>query len=124
LRQTFDGLFRVVGECYIQGMMDGEPLLGEFPSLWKIQPSGNSDSSLDPIFWNSGTNTISQEDPRLGDLSEEWDRIEHDEWRADEPFYISKHRNKLTGDLINSDPRMLPEALMARGVKLEKFRLV
>jgi hypothetical protein len=30
----------------------------------------------------------------------------------------------MTGKLMNSDPRMLPEALAARGVKLEQFMLV
>ncbi|KAI4131199.1 MAG: hypothetical protein LQ341_006382 [Variospora aurantia] len=35
LRPTDDGSFLVVGECYVQGLMDGEALLGLLPSNWR-----------------------------------------------------------------------------------------
>ena len=78
---------------------------------------------LESRYWNSGTNFTSREDPRLGALPAEWESVQQ-ERTPEDPIYFAPHRNKRTGELINSDPRLLPEALIARGIKLETFQLV
>jgi hypothetical protein len=41
-----------------------------------------------------------------------------------DPIVMAVFKNTETGEIMKSDPRMLPEALIARGVKLENIRLV
>jgi len=67
----------------------------------------------------------SKQDPRLGDIhsSFEWETAEQEK-TPDDPQLFAPHRNKRTGEIINSDPRLSLEALLQRGVKLEQFRLV
>jgi len=43
---------------------------------------------------------------------------------SDPPSDYNFFRNKDTGELINYDPRLEPENLEKRGVKLERFSLV
>ena len=123
-RVTPQGTFRVVGECYIYGIMDGESLLGQLPPHWKVRPQRETDNEITvPRYLNTDLNAMSRDDPRLGDLPPEWVRIKQRR-TADDPILFAQHRNKLTGEIINFDPRMLPENLRARGVNLETFRLV
>jgi len=117
-------MFQVVGECYIYGIMDGESLLGPMPAPWKVRLASIKGSGISyPRYWNTAINAMSREDPRLGDLPTEWERIKQRR-TADDPIFFAPHRNKLTGETINSDPRMLPENLRARGVDLQTFQLV
>jgi len=104
--------------------MDGESLLGPLPYPWEhraMEVPGLY--RYQPMYWNSITGITTRNDPRLGDLSPEWERLDQT-WTPDDPMLFAPHRNKVTGNSINSDPRMLPEALTARGVKLETFCLV
>jgi hypothetical protein len=64
-----------------------------------------------------------EDDPRLGEMPAEWERLEVIP-SPDDPYYVQRCRNKITGEEINSDPRLLPEELEKRGVKLQTFRLV
>jgi len=123
LRPTKTGTYNLVGECYVHGLMRGESLLGPLPHPWKFRLLRDELNILQPSFWNSDTNTSKEEDPRLGGLPPDWERIEH-ERTSDDALLYSYHRNTVTGEVINSDPRMFPEALAARGVKLEQFLLV
>lgn len=75
------------------------------------------------VFYNPETSTTSEEDPRLLALDEVWERTNIYP-AADGPAVFQCYRNKVTGEEIKSDPRMAPEALRARGVKLEEFELV
>ena len=123
-RNLSQNVFQVVGECYIYGIMDGESLLGPIPSPWKVRPARERGSDIfEPRYWNTAINAITREDPRLGDLPPEWERIKQRR-TTDDPILFAPHRNKLTGEIINSDPRMLPENLRARGVDLQSFQLV
>jgi len=117
-------VFQVVGECYIHGIMDGESLLGPIPSPWKVRLTRDNLSEIqEPRYWNTAINAMSREDPRLEDLPPEWERIKQRR-TADDPILFAPHRNRLTGETINSDPRMLPENLRARGVDLQTFQLI
>jgi hypothetical protein len=75
-------------------------------------------------FYNRDTKELVQEDPRLeGTNLGNWERFDH-EPEPDDPPVFDYFRHKETGEVINSDPRMLPKALEARGVKLESFMLI
>lgn len=121
LRPTASGEFLVVGSYFIHGLMDGEALLGPIPSPWKIELYRRKDSGYSTHFVKS-TNEKTLDDPRLPALPSGWMEINRD----DGPWPISKSffRNVGTGERMDTDPRMLPGALVERGVKLRKFRLV
>lgn len=110
----------------MHGLMDGESLLGPLPAPWQIRMpdwTWGNHHEPEPCYWNEDTKKLSREDPRLGDLPEEWERINVEKKYGD-PLLFAPHKNRVTGEVINSDPRLLPEALAARGVKLRTFRLV
>ena len=120
LRPCGDGYHKVVGECYIDGFMDGAACLGPLPSKWQLtlryfeEYSGYYDAFLD-----HQTGEFQIEDPRLGPLPAGWyigDHEERDAWN----FYA----NDETGEETTFDPRMTPEALTARGVEMREFQLV
>jgi len=103
--------------------MQGESLLGPLSHPWSFRSRRNVVAIREPSFWNAETNSSSLDDPRLGDLPHEWEKIELKR-TPDSALICSPHRNKITGDIVNSDPRMFPDALRARGVKLEEFCLI
>ncbi|TGO44710.1 hypothetical protein BCON_0472g00060 [Botryotinia convoluta] len=120
LRPTPSGDFLVVGSYFIHGLMDGEALLGPIPSLWKIELYRRKDSGYSTHFVKPNEKTL--DDPRLPLLPYEWAEVNRD----DGPWPIGKYyfQNIVTGETMDSDPMMLPEALMKRGIKLRKFRLI
>lgn len=119
LRPTSEGNFKVIGPCFIFGLMEGEALLGQIPVPWTVQYSGQ----YDRIFLNKETKEKTVEDPRLRSLPPDWESVEVTR-TSNEPIHFGYFRNKKSGEMMNSDPRMLPEALEKRGIKLEKFCLV
>jgi hypothetical protein len=126
LRMRSDGGYEVVGECYIPGLMDGEGLLGPLPEPWRMRIVPGSEVLWAPGYFNLSTGTLSQEDPRLaalGCVPDEWEAIQP-ERMPDDPKYFQKFRNKSIGEIINSDPRLIPNALKARGIQLEVLWLV
>ena len=74
-------------------------------------------------YMNLQTGKQTLEDPRLDLLPPEWMRMTY-ERTPDDPAYFARFRNNATGEVINSDPRLSPEALRARGVELETFSLI
>jgi hypothetical protein len=122
LRPTETGDYNVVGACFIQGLMDGEGILGPLPpglvtriSSDQVQTVQHFDSTL--------TGETSVEDPRLPPLPAPWEQVDL-EPDDDTPSFVKFFRNKQTGELVTSDPRLLPVALKERGIQLETFRLV
>lgn len=64
---------------------------------------------------------MTQDDPRLPELSEDWELIRSSvtgNTRDDRSF-----KNKRTGEVIDHDPRLTPKVLTECGVKLETFRI-
>ena len=101
-------------------------ILGPLPHPWEVHLKlSRVSGDWDPIYWNPETKTASQEDPRLGSESKAsaWESISLEK-TLDDPHLFFPHRNKITGEVINSDPRLMPQSLLDRGVKLEQFRLV
>ncbi|KAJ3566576.1 hypothetical protein NPX13_g7083 [Xylaria arbuscula] len=122
LRKQSSGTFKVIGECFVYDLRDASSLLGPLPSPWTVN-IGRDQKGSDRVyfFYNPDTETSTCEDPRLGPLVD-WERIQH-EWTPDDPEICDFFRHKTTGEVMNSDPRMLPDALRARGVNIETFSL-
>lgn len=123
LRQTSSGSFQVVGEAYVHGLSDAVGLIGPLPEDWTVFIRG--DSLGRPTQWyrnlRNGQETL--DDPRLWSLSPNWERVAY-ERLPDDPAIFERFRNLKTGELVNSDPRLSPTALLARGIKLQSFSLV
>ncbi|ERF74958.1 hypothetical protein EPUS_05166 [Endocarpon pusillum Z07020] len=75
IRPAKDGQFKVVGECYVQGLMCNEALLGPLPGhfrrVTRLDKASNSYCGcyVDPV-----TGEMNIEDPRLGSLPQGWKR--------------------------------------------------
>jgi hypothetical protein len=106
----------------MHGLGDAVSLLGPLPAETIVRVYCRR-QRLDHRFFSSSTGLETTEDPRLPPLSSEWERFER-EWTPDDPEPCTWFRNTVTGEEINSDPRMLPEALKARGVSLRTFQLL
>ncbi|KAH7380692.1 heterokaryon incompatibility protein-domain-containing protein [Pyrenochaeta sp. MPI-SDFR-AT-0127] len=122
--------YRVVGPTYVHGLMEGQAILGPIPAPWKMVirnpeklQTSYSAVAVDPSFYNPDTGEGTRQDPRLGALSHEWEQAHKvDESRIG--VFVQYHRNTNTGEMINSDPRLLPEALKSRGIPLQTIILV
>ncbi|KAI1121265.1 HET-domain-containing protein [Nemania abortiva] len=125
LRPTSSGEYGVVGDCYVHGIMNGEVLVGAVPHPWKVGVYANRRGHWLSEFRNTDTGTLTKDDPRLADIlmPAEWESIEF-EWTAADPVNCRKFRNRYTGEVINSDPRLFPEALLERGIPLRTITLI
>lgn len=129
LRPTATGDFLVVGHCFVHGLMDAEGILGPLPAGWEARISYLDDQVANERvathFHNKVTDELSAEDPRLPPLEPCWERMQTKRTQDDPPCSVFKwFRNRETGETINSDPRLLPDALKKSGVPLETVRLV
>ncbi|OIW25301.1 hypothetical protein CONLIGDRAFT_656948 [Coniochaeta ligniaria NRRL 30616] len=129
LRPLPNDRYLLVGNAFVYGLHDAIPLLGPLPPEWCMklyQYTGHSDRALFR-FANQKTGELTAEDPRL-EPHREWERVYLDDigmdLTGDDPMVFDFFRHNTTGELINYDPRMLPEALEARGVQLRTFALV
>lgn len=114
--------FRVVGVCYVQGLMDSQALVGDLPDEWAVQEY-NVQNRWRSRYYNEETEELTDEDPRLGPLPSAWHRVER-HLTADDPEHVDFFENEDTGEVINYDPRLSVEALEERGVPLTTIRLI
>ncbi|KAK6827423.1 hypothetical protein PG987_010764 [Apiospora arundinis] len=115
--------FRVVGHVYVGGIMNGEVLLGQIPDPWRVMH--------DPFYedWKEG---IFYENSETGEVTHGWIKYRSRRsgravaWvrRDIDPAICCQFKNKVTGELINYDPRMTSEALIERGVAVQEISLV
>lgn len=96
--------------------MEAQTLLGLLPLTWLVQLDLQNDrpESIDSQVWG-----VTQEDTRLGTLALKWEYSGSGQSR-NEPTLCEKFRNK-KAEVMNPDTRILPEAPVARGIKLETF---
>ncbi|KAL8928745.1 MAG: hypothetical protein Q9208_001523 [Pyrenodesmia sp. 3 TL-2023] len=124
LRPTNDGYYTVVGECYVHGLMEGEALLGPLPAHCKriVRYDEGTNGHYD-VFVDREQGEYNVEDPRLGPLPEGWYREEHPEQHL---YTWFRHQTREDKDFTSNscDPRMLPESLRERGIKLQEFALI
>ncbi|KAM5374307.1 hypothetical protein ACJZ2D_006480 [Fusarium nematophilum] len=123
LRPTGDGQFWVVGEGYLHGFGDAEAFLGRLPGPWEAFVGRDSRAINRPEFKNTATGEVTIEDPRLGPLPVDWVAVPS-ERTHDDPYTFRRFKNREPGEEVNYYPRMLPDALRARDVKLRAFQLV
>jgi len=116
-------MWQVVGECYVHGLGDAVSFLGPLPQGWKGEIDWDSNGLQSHRYRNSSNGIVSRHDPRLDPISSEWEQL-HDERTSDDPEIFERYRNTITGETINSDPRLFPDELKARGVSLKTFQLV
>jgi hypothetical protein len=75
------------------------------------------------VFGESYVHGLNDAIPILGSLPPGWRRIERRR-NPNDPYIFDRFKNNVTGDVVKSDPRMLPDILRARDVKLDSFLLV
>ncbi|KAI1869732.1 uncharacterized protein JN550_005713 [Neoarthrinium moseri] len=121
------GRYQMIGECFVHGLMDGEALLGrlELPYVMRafVDPDGFPMNRA--LCCTLDSKVIVAEDPRLQDvpLPAGWEAVEFRRTRED-PRNCTRYQNTVTGEVINSDPRLTPEALIERGVDIRTITLV
>jgi len=119
LRRGEGNTYKVVGESYCYGYMACEGFLGPLPSTHKfVWINDRSESVLRAGFIQNDSDVPTVEDPRLGPLPDGWKFVYHDK----RPFF-REFENTETGEITEHDPRLLPEALLARGVAVQYFDL-
>ncbi|CAN9308419.1 unnamed protein product [Alternaria alternata] len=121
LRPLENGAYIIIGRCYVQGLMDGEALLGDLPRSWTVQEHYDDGASVFK-YYNRDTECLTSKDPRLPPLHESWRKVCRQR-TPDDPVNVAYFEHIPTGRIINSDPRLLPDALRSRGVNLETFAL-
>lgn len=123
LRQTQSGQFFVVGECYVHGLSDAVGILGPLPDHWIAIIRGDALGRPRPRYISLKHQHEIKDDPRLGSLPSDWERVTSTR-SAEDPSIFDRFRNLETGELVDSDPRLFPDALVARGVDLQHFALI
>ena len=123
LRTQPEGRQLFVACVYVHGLMDGEALLGPIPKGWKVVTGYDRNGDYLQQFVNSKTDKGTPLDPRLGPLSADWEPVIKPDrlWPTKK---VDGFKNITTGQILHSDPRLLPDALRTRGVPVEKFALV
>ncbi|OQO08198.1 hypothetical protein B0A48_06992 [Cryoendolithus antarcticus] len=116
-------LHEVVGPCHVVGLMDAEALLVELPDYRHVECLPRTFGRMAFFYRDVRTKAMTLEDPRLPPLQYTWVKLNRSLTSAD-PVNASWYRNEETGEEINGDPRLEPEALRERGVKLERITLV
>ena len=119
LRSTENGQYQVVGEGYVQGVMDAEALLGPYPEYWRKAWDRDDHGDGIQMYRDTHTRETTKHDPRLGPIPDEWQTLSHDKEK-----YFNLWLNVETEERTYRDPRMRPEALRKRGVNLRTFDLV
>lgn len=115
--------YELVGDAFVYGLLDAAAFLGELPSPWRVQVFEDDTGYLTSYrFFNPQSNVLTDEDPRLGSLGQ-WTRVPNPPRTADDPVILQCFQHNETGEFIKDDPRMHPEALMARGSILDTFCL-
>ncbi|KAI0140441.1 heterokaryon incompatibility protein-domain-containing protein [Xylariaceae sp. FL1272] len=123
LRPAADSTFRVLGECLVAGFMDDEAVLGPLPRPWRLVVLSHSDGHRRHYYLNEETGIEAEEDPRMTELPSDWEYLNRSRTPND-PVFFAWYRNKVTGEEINSDPRLLPDALRKRGVDVQTITLI
>ena len=113
--------YRVIGECFIYGLQDASYLLGPLPRPWNstVHPVTGNRRKL--VFSNGETGETTGNDPRLALLTG-WEIIDR-RANGDDLEIYQFIRNKDSGEVVNFDPRMEPEALKTNGIDVAMLTL-
>ncbi|KAL8816680.1 MAG: hypothetical protein Q9223_004347 [Gallowayella weberi] len=120
LRSQNNADFRVLGECYVHGLMTGEAFFGPLPDNWqRVARYDESTLSNWDAFIDREKGAWQFQDPRMGPLPDGWVEEEH----SMQNIY-ARFRNVKEGWASIYDPRMMLGDLRARGITLQDFTLV
>ena len=111
----------IVGECYVDGIMTGEALLGELPEKWRFVFQWHPREHIYfPKVFDRESRRTQDEDPRLDPLQGGWRSL-----KPDEDHSLTRYVNDDTGeDAGDDDPRLNIDTSKARGVQFKEFSLV
>jgi hypothetical protein len=120
LRPRTNNQYQFVGEAYYYEAMSwtDDALFGPLPGSYELIVR-TADRKAYPAYIDRSTGFITPEDPRLGPLPQGWSLYPHERSQ-----YRLQFKNDETGQSTRKDPRLSPEALKKRGVKLQVFDLV
>jgi hypothetical protein len=120
LRPTTNNQYQFVGEAYYYEAMSwtDDALFGPLPGSYELIVR-TADRKEYPAYIDRTTGFITPEDPRLGPLPQGWNLYPHER-----SLFRLQFKNDETGQSTRKDPRLSPEALKKRGVKLQVFDLV
>jgi hypothetical protein len=122
LRPSSGGAYKVVGVIYVHGLDYAEGLLGTVPEPWKHKLGWTiKGSGYTQVFRNLRTGILTDGDPRLGELPQDWRKTQN--WDPEDQ-QIPMFRNDKTGEETEFDPRLSVEELKKRGVPIRQFALV
>lgn len=115
--------FEIIGECYVDGLDNMSCLFGRLPDGWTSQfdKMKSGYGAIQTYLHKDGTRT--KWHPLLEDLPQEWMPFER-ERRPEDPSTFTCFRNIKTGEEMNTDPRLTPTRLRARGVDIRSFVFV
>ncbi|KJZ75174.1 hypothetical protein HIM_05368 [Hirsutella minnesotensis 3608] len=123
LRPVNANRYLVVGECYVHGLADSVGYIGPLPRGWQVIIRGDAVGRQMQRFLNISTGEETLDDPRLPKLLSAWERTAYKRGDGD-PAIFDRFCNRLTGEVINYDPRLSPDGLRSLGSKLASFDLV
>jgi hypothetical protein len=110
----------VVGECVTNNCNYGEALSGPLPENYRPIKQLASEGSYIPAYQNAQTGLVQREDPRLTEpLPSGWKLM-----KDNSDPYIQWFRREETDEDTWFDPRLTAVALRARGVNVQRFKLI
>jgi hypothetical protein len=115
--------YELVGACSLHGFCDGEAVLGLLPKPW-VAAVHRPNAGGQMHFHNRETDERTHLDPRLGPLPEQWEEMRPESDVVEEFSLASSFKHRGTEEVMESDPRLLPDALKELGIKVEKFLLI
>jgi hypothetical protein len=116
------GYFRLVGECYVAGLMNNEAFLGLLPKRWRF---GEFDQHGNRIYvYDEKRSTL--RDPRLGPLPGGWRTSYVGGQEVDEHGNLNQFwfTHEDSGEETYFDPRLSKGPLIERGVDMKEFILI
>ncbi|KAK3986028.1 heterokaryon incompatibility protein-domain-containing protein, partial [Cladorrhinum sp. PSN332] len=133
LRQVEPSGYKILGQCYVYGIMNGEALVGNLEQNWTFKRVTDEWGRWQPSYTNqvTGKSVGPDEGPRLGPLPPEWQSMRPGTTGAHvscapgaENLNPWKYTNKR--EITNNDPRLSANALATRpeGPKLTTFHLI
>ena len=123
--------YKVVGGCYVHGMMGGEVILGALPVSWKSSMA-IIEGAMSKVYKHG--ERITQQDPRLGSMPSGW-VTRYGRYRRDGNDYtdeLDQHghlrymqfKHLQSEEWTRFDPRLTSHALASRNVGIKDFLLV
>lgn len=77
LRETEKALYQVVGECYMDGIMDGELVLGVLPNNFRKEKNLDREDGMWYHRWiDTATGEVHERDPRLAKFVKEGESVD------------------------------------------------